>query len=575
MQVLKASVQKHYFLISLMFIMVLYLPVLYFSSVQMDDIGLVQRLHENYSKINFFDLFFRGITARYYRPLLEISFYLDYLIWGVSINGYHFGSFLLHNLNACLVYLITLQLLKPDKNSGLYAVFAMLLFALNPLTCESVAWISGRSDLAGTFFSLLAINFYFIKNPLRFILTPICIFLGLLCKENALSVIPIIVLLEGFLNFQKNRKITENIKGCLVWAFIVFIPLATYFFFRTNGWEHYSYNYIEVSTPFAGSKQINNNSDVLKILYVFPVIAFYLKKLIFPFPLNFAISQINTVFYSVLFVVFFMSNIICLFKRKFLYVFISILLIISFMPALPVALGGVSWVPLAERYLYLSVSIMSIAVAFFLKISYQKGIFNDKSLMIVCTSLIVIFASTTLNREFVWKESKTLWADTLKKNPDNSMVLFKYGQTFGGEEGQWAFKKAIASSENFKWKSMTFMEIAKDERSNGNYDESIVNLEKALEVKKSFTNYRDAAQIVSGFDSNNIQKQQEYINKAIEYFKLAYGKKKTSFVLFKTGILLIKVGKNNEAEELFVEIIRKFPDSKYAFYAKKQLEKND
>jgi tetratricopeptide (TPR) repeat protein len=155
------------------------------------------------------------------------------------------------------------------------------------------------------------------------------------------------------------------------------------------------------------------------------------------------------------------------------------------------------------------------------------------------------------------------------------MVLFKYGQTFGGEEGQWAFKKAIASSENFKWKSMTFTKIAEYESSIGNYDESIENLEKALAVKKSFSNYRDAAQIVSGFDTNNIQKQQEYINKAIEYFQLAYSKKKSPFVLFKTGILFNKIGKNDDADKLFVEIIRKFPDSKYALYSKKQLGKNN
>jgi len=93
MQAFKASAQKHYFLISLLFIMALYLPVIYFSSVHMDDIDLVQRLHENYLKINLFDLFFPSTTQKYYRPLLELSFYLDYLIWGVSLNGYHFGSF--------------------------------------------------------------------------------------------------------------------------------------------------------------------------------------------------------------------------------------------------------------------------------------------------------------------------------------------------------------------------------------------------------------------------------------------------------------------------------------------------
>ena len=80
MQTLKASVQKHSFLISLLFIMVIYLPINYFSSVNMDDIGLVQRLHENYLKINFFDLFFRNSTTKYYRPLLETIFYKGKII---------------------------------------------------------------------------------------------------------------------------------------------------------------------------------------------------------------------------------------------------------------------------------------------------------------------------------------------------------------------------------------------------------------------------------------------------------------------------------------------------------------
>ena len=195
--------------------------------------------------------------------------------------------------------------------------------------------------------------------------------------------------------------------------------------------------------------------------------------------------------------------------------------------------------------------------------------------MIVYSILIITFAGTTLNREFVWKNRKTLWMDTLKKNPDNSMVLFKYGQTFGGEKGQRAFKKALANSENFKWKFLTLMEIAKYESSIGNFDESIVNLEKALSVKKNFASYRDAAQIVSGFGSNNPLQQQEYINKAIKYFKLAYSKKKRPFVLFKAGILLNKIGNNDDANKLFVEIIKKFPDSKYALNAKKLFEKNN
>lgn len=562
------------FLIALLLVMAVYLPVNYFGFVNMDDAEHFDKFL--YDDVNFdlFKMFFRDSATTYYRPLLALSFYLDGQIWGLSFNGYHFTNYLFHILNAILVYLIVLRLFKHDLIVKLYASFAMVLFGLHPLTCESVAWVSGRSDIAGAFFFLLAVNFYFLKNPFRFVLTPLAVFFGILCKENALAGIPIIVLMDLLINCTHNHPIKDILKKAVLWSIVMVILLFIYLFLRTNGWEYYTHKYIEAVTPSGSKNQVSHTIDVLKIIYIFPVIAFYLKKLVMPFPLNFAITQINTLFYSVLFIAFFLFNIIGLLKKKIFYVFFSIILVISFVPALPIALGGIAWVPLAERYLYLSVSIMSIAMVFLIKSFYEKGIFSSKGLIIVCGILILTFSVSTLNREFVWKDSQSLWADTLKKNPDSSMVLFKYGQAFGGEKGQWAYQKAIANSDDFKWKAMTFMEIANYERSVGNYDIAIVNFEKALNMKNSFKNYCEAAAVVLSMESEDIQKEQEYISKAIEYYQLAYAKKKPPFVLYKIGILLKKIDKIDEANELFIKIIKKYPASIYALHAKKQLGKN-
>lgn len=561
------------FLICLLFIMIIYMPVNYLSFVNIDDAQLIKRLHDNFQNISFFDLFLVNHTNKYYRPLLEIIYYIDYTLWGVSIKGYHFGNYLIHMLNACLVFFIALQLFEPGKKSHLYAAVSMLFFALNPLTCESVAWVSGRSDLAGTFFSLLAVYFYFLKNKFRYVLTPISIFLGLLCKENALAVIPILVLLECLLNHTRKKRLKENIKGCFIWSVLVVIPLFLYLFLRTNGWEHYTYTYIEAITPSAGKTSIDGKIDVAGVLTLFPVIAFYLKKLIIPFPLNFAISQINTLFYALLFVAGLGVNIFWCIKKKIIYLFFTSVLILSFLPALPVALGGVAWVPLAERYLYFSVSVMGLILSFLIQRFYKKGgIANTPLIVIVCIYILMLSAST-VNREFVWKNGKTLWADTLEKNPDSSMVLFKYGQSIGGKKGQWAYHKAIENATHFKWKAMTLMAIARYEGSIGNTDTALLNIKKALNVEKTYDNYCEAAEIVLKLGRQDSLREQAFITQAIEFYRAADSKKKTAYVLYKTGILLKRINKMDQANELFTIIIRRYPGSPYALYAKTHLSR--
>ncbi|MEN8123475.1 MAG: hypothetical protein ABFS35_24275, partial [Bacteroidota bacterium] len=474
MQTFKESFSQHYFILSLLFVMAVYLPVNGLKILNFDDTELVMRLHNNFSDINWVGLFFRDSSTKYYRPLLEVLCYLDYAMWGLSITAYHLTNYIIHIFNACLVYLIARQWFQDKKNAGIWAALAMVFFALNPLTCESVAWISGRSDLAGTFFSLLAVYCWFLKSSLRFFLTPLAILSGLLCKENALAVIPIIVLLEWFINYRNKKSFNENLKSCFAWSIIVLIPLFLYLFLRTNGWENHTYEYINVtkSSP-AASQGVTGKIDILKILYLLPVTAFYLKKLIIPFPLNFAIADINTGFYAFLSAVIFGLIIVWLKKKKVSYIFFLCLLVLSFVPALPVALENISWVPMAERYLYMSVSIMAIGAASLLLNFQEKKIFDSNLLITICLIIILILSVATFQREFVFKDSKSIWTATLKTNPDNGMVLQKYAQAVGLEEGQKAYRKAVANPEPFVWRAEALLGIAQYESSIGNHDSAL------------------------------------------------------------------------------------------------------
>ena len=565
MEIKARSFKSQSFLISLLLIMVIYLPVNYFGFVNMDDAEHFDKFLNEDFIFNLSEIFFRDSATKYYRPLLTLSFYLDGQIWGLSFKGYHFTNYFFHIINAILVYLIALQLFKQDTNAKLYASLAMVLFGLHPLTCESVAWVSGRSDIAGTFFFLLAVYFYFIRNSFRFILAPLAIFLGMLCKENSLAGIPIIIFMDLFINYINKHPIKDILEKFILWSIVMAVPLFLYLFLRTNGWEYYTHT--SFLMPESAVSMENGKTNFFQFFHIFPVIAFYLKKLVIPFPLNFAISQINTLIYSMGFFAFCILNLLWCFKKKVSFVFWSLILVISFIPALPVAFGAVAWVPFAERYLYLSVSVTGICMAACGRYFVEKGLISSKNQWIVFIVLIFIFSMATFNREFVWKNSQSLWADTLRKNPDSSTVLFKYGQAFGGETEIRAYKKAIALSKIFKFKDLTLLKVAEHEKSVGNYDKAIENIEKALRIKKTFDNLCQAAEIILSIGTDDEFLKKEYTAQAIQYYLSAYEKRNTAFVLYRIGILMEKAGMRAEAMQIFKKVIHKHPNSKYALYA--------
>ena len=87
-----------------------------------------------------------------YRPVLLVTYALNYT-WGADEPlGYHLVNILLHGANAALVVLLVGALL----GDGRLSLLAGLLFAVTPLNSEAVNYISSRSELLMAFFYLLA-----------------------------------------------------------------------------------------------------------------------------------------------------------------------------------------------------------------------------------------------------------------------------------------------------------------------------------------------------------------------------------------------------------------------------------
>jgi tetratricopeptide (TPR) repeat protein len=100
----------------------------------------------------------RGAT---YQPLRVLSYAIDYAIWGLRPIGYHLMNTLLHGLAAWLLFQVLLELLpalrKPRKSDSLVALSAALIFLIHPINVEAVVWISSRKYGLLAVFYLLAI----------------------------------------------------------------------------------------------------------------------------------------------------------------------------------------------------------------------------------------------------------------------------------------------------------------------------------------------------------------------------------------------------------------------------------
>lgn len=571
---LKKDLLKYPFFLSLLYILVIYLPVNYLGPINFDDVEVLARIQANFSNIQWDNLFFRPSLTRYYRPLLEVLCYFDYALWGSALSAWHLTNYVLHILNAVLVYLIACAWFKPVKDFKLWAVAAMLIFALNPLACESVAWISGRSDLAATFFALISVWAYYLRNRLRFIVSPIAILAGLLCKESALAVIPIIVLLEGSHHHRKGSTFKQAAKGCLFWSCLVLISLILYLLLRTNGLEHQTYVHAKAVAPMVSGKDTLDMAYVKNFLNLAPVTAFYIKKLFIPFPLNFAITKINTIVYSFLFVGIVGINVFYLIRKNWAVPFFSILIVTSFSPALIVAMGGVSWVSLAERYVYMSLIIMAIGLTSFFLRWYERQLISTNLLVVILVSIILIWSLPTLFRQFDFNSSQAIWTHTLKRNPDNGNVLFMYGSAVRGIEGQRAYHKALEISEPYGFKYKTHFNVAQYESEHGNHETAVEHIEKALDLKSSYNSYTWASMILLNFGSmNGNVLDKKYVYKAVDYLKKANAQRESVYTLNEIAAHLAYLGEVDQANRFYREIIEKYPDSKYAGYAKKQLAK--
>ncbi len=162
--------------------LVIYLPAIRLEFAA-DDFLILDHLRKldgfrhasAYFEVNFY---------AYYRPLVFLSYALDWTTWGLNAAGFHLTNVVLHAVNTMLVYVLARRV-----SDARVACVAALLFTLHPVNQEAVLWVSGRFDLLATAWILGSLVLLWSPRAWPYWMGVACFGLALLSKESAASVV--------------------------------------------------------------------------------------------------------------------------------------------------------------------------------------------------------------------------------------------------------------------------------------------------------------------------------------------------------------------------------------------------
>ena len=363
-----------------------------------------------------------GIENIFNRSVLLLTFAVNREIGGLDVFGYHLTNVLVHILTGVVWYFLVseLLLLEPSRyRLKRLPLICASIHLVNPLTVETVTYISSRSSGLATFFYLLA--FYIFcrlvrprKENLAWTGKLLCIagisgflFLGVGTKEIVVTFPLMAIVYIWLITPADERKSLKAKIGVLL------LPLLIYFCYR----------YIEQGNIFS-LKADPTSGETSRFLYFFSQIKvavhYYLLKLFLPFNLNFE-PDIR------LLPDFIDGQLVCagailgvgavmVFRHKShvlqfaaLWFFITLLPSSSFIPLKQIA---------TEHRTYLPGLGFSLALGWLF--------LSTQSVRTLATGLLLAFLSLTflltVNRSLDYRSAIRLWQDTAEKSPNKALV---------------------------------------------------------------------------------------------------------------------------------------------------------
>ena len=155
------------------------------------------------------------------RPVGWIVVKIILLLFGLNYKGHAFAMMFIHFINGILLYCISNNIFKKDKNRNLISLVSSLIFLLYPISTFASFWEAGMFDLFGCTLMLLCILLFqhirtmekSVKKNLYIILLILVYYSSLRTKEMFILIPLILLTYEFFESISIKKSFKETIKN--------------------------------------------------------------------------------------------------------------------------------------------------------------------------------------------------------------------------------------------------------------------------------------------------------------------------------------------------------------------------
>lgn len=367
-----------------------------------------------------------------YRPLLLVSYALNYAVGGYEVGGYHLVNILLHAANACLLWALVWAM----GGGRRAALMAGLLFALHPLGSEPVNYISSRSESLAALFYLGGLWSFVMASQREDrayrVFSWCCLLCGLLSKSSAITLPAVLLLYEilvlrGKGGWRLGRDVLRRHGPYWIAVFGYILIIVANRFLTTSL-----------------SKRVRGMDEQLPTQI--KALAYYAKLLVWPHGLNvehqFAVSTgaDAAVWPAALLLATVALGLLWLQRKNMrALLFFNSWALVALLPVVVMPLN----VLVNERRLYLPAAAFCAALALLLHRPAMR-----RYTLTIGGAVLVVYAALTWQRNAAWKNDFTLWEDAVSKAPQMPRVHVYMGNA---HKDAAFFQRAGSSQANAHW----------------------------------------------------------------------------------------------------------------------------
>lgn len=451
------------------------------------------------------------------RPLLNLSFAVNYALGGSSVWGYHAGNLAIHILAALALFAFLVPTLRQPllqrhfgEAARPLALWISLLWVLHPLQTQSVTYIAQRAEsLAGLFYLLTLCAFVrALKGGIfgrRWMTLAVCFSAAAMAsKETAVS-LPVVALfydrtfVAGTFREAWCRRRPAYLALASTWLILAGCMLATGDRGGTAG----------LGIGMSGLAYLQTQGcAILEYLRL----SFWPSPLIFDYGTGLVTDPRTFLLPCLLLAVLFAVSLLALIRGQWLgffgcWFFALLASSSSFIPVLTQTMA------LHRMYLSLGI-VLTLSVLGLYRLAGRKT-------YLLCAAAAAAFGALTISRNEDFHSEEVLWADTVLKCPANSRALGNLGVLL----------------------------VAKRE-----FSQALLLLEEARSLEPNDPKIRGNL----GIALHALDRRQE----AIQEFRAALARDATdSNLLANLGMALLGEGQEDEAREFFTAALRQDPSN--------------